>query len=287
MIKLQTPVETPALPLKISFTDKIVLLGSCFSATTGERLSALGFEALTNPFGQLYNPVSIANAATRLSSGIPFGEDDCAEMGAGAGLVCSFSHHTSFARKTAPEFLENANASLSEASAFWKEATKVIITLGTAWCFKRVETGETVANCLKRPASEFVRYRLDAEAAAGILDRVIERNPGKDFFLAVSPIRHLADGPQGNSVSKATLVLVADALCRRHPDRVCYFPSFEILLDELRDYRFYAEDLVHPSSQAASYIAGRFIDAAVPEDEKNRLAEARKTALRAAHRDLR
>ncbi|MBR6054565.1 MAG: GSCFA domain-containing protein [Bacteroidales bacterium] len=287
MIKLQTPVETGRLPLHISFSDKIVLLGSCFSATTGERLAALGFEALTNPFGQLYNPVSIANAVTRLSSGIPFGEDDCAEMGAGAGLVCSYSHHTSFARKTAGEFLENANASLSEASAFWKEANKVVITLGTAWCFKRVETGETVANCLKRPAAEFERYRLDPATAESVLARVIERNPGKEFFLAVSPIRHLADGPQGNSVSKATLLLAADGLCRRFPDRVCYFPSFEILLDELRDYRFYAEDLVHPSAQAASYIADRFIDAAVPEEENLRLAEARKTALRAAHRDLR
>ena len=98
---------------------------------------------------------------------------------------------------------------------------------------------------------------------------------------------HLADGPQGNSVSKATLLLAAEGLCRRFPDRVCYFPSFEILLDELRDYRFYAEDLVHPSAQAASYIADRFIAAAVPEEENLRLAEARKTALRAAHRDLR
>lgn len=287
MLKLQTPVETGPLPLHISFKDKIVLLGSCFSATMGERLAALGFDALTNPFGQLYNPVSIANAVTRLSSGIPFGEDDCAELGAGAGLVCSFSHHTSFARKTAVEFLENANASLSEASAFWKEANKVVITLGTAWCFKRLETGETVANCLKRPAAEFERYRLDPATAESVLDRIIERNPDKEFFLAVSPIRHLADGPQGNSVSKATLVLAADGLCRRHPDRVCYFPSYEILLDELRDYRFYAEDLVHPSSQAASYIADRFIDAVVPEEEKIRLADARKMALRAAHRDLR
>ena len=287
MIKLQTTVETGPLPLHISFKDKIVLLGSCFSATTGERLAALGFDAFTNPFGQLYNPVSIANAVTRLSSGIPFGEDDCAEMGAGAGLVCSFSHHTSFARKTAGEFLENANASLSEASAFWKQANKVVITLGTAWCFKRIETGETVANCLKRPAAEFERYRLDPATAESVLARIVERNPDKEFFLAVSPIRHLADGPQGNSVSKATLVLTADGLCRRFPDRVCYFPSFEILLDELRDYRFYAEDLVHPSSQAASYIADRFIDSAVPEEEKLRLSEARKTALRAAHRDLR
>ena len=287
MIKLQTPVETGPLPFGISFEGKTVLLGSCFSSTTGERLASLGFPSLTNPFGPLYNPVTIANAATRLGSGVPFSEDECVEMGAGAGLICSFSHHTSFARPTAAEFLEGANASFTEACKFWKEADRVVLTLGTAWCFRRVETGETVANCLKRPAAEFVRYRLDEATVTSLLRRVVERNPEKKFILSVSPIRHLADGAQGNSVSKAVLVLAADALCRMFPDRVCYFPSYEILLDELRDYRFYAEDLVHPSSQAASYIADRFLEAAVGEEEKKRLEEAKKTALRAAHRPLR
>lgn len=287
MIKLQTPVETGRLPFGISYGSKTILLGSCFASTTGERLAALGFPSLTNPFGPLYNPVSIANAATRLGSGVPFSEDECVEMGAGAGLICSFSHHTSFARASAKEFLENANASFSEASAFWKEADRVVLTLGTAWCFRLKETGETVANCLKRPAAEFERYRLDEAAATGLLGRLIERNPDKKFILSVSPIRHLADGAQGNSVSKAVLVLAADALCRMFPDRVCYFPSYEILLDELRDYRFYAEDLVHPSSQAAAYIADRFLEAAVSEEEKSRLEEAKKSALRAAHRPLR
>lgn len=287
MIKLQTPVETLRLPFGISYGMKTMLLGSCFASTTGERLAALGFPSMTNPFGPLYNPVSIANAATRLSSGVPFGEDECVQMGAGADLICSFSHHTSFARTCAKEFLENANASLLEASRFWKEADRVVITLGTAWCFRLRETGETVANCLKRPAAEFERYRLDEATTTGLLRRLVERNPQKKFILSVSPIRHLADGAQGNSVSKAVLVLAADALCRQFPDRVCYFPSYEILLDELRDYRFYAEDLVHPSAQAAAYIADRFLEAAVGDEEKPRLEEARKSALRAAHRPLR
>ena len=283
MIKLQTPVETGPLPLHISFKDKIVLLGSCFSATTGERLAALGFDALTNPFGQLYNPVSIANAVTRLSSGIPFGEDDCAEMGAGAGLVCSFSHHTSFARKTAGEFLENANASLSEASAFWKEANKVVITLGTAWCFEHLGTGEIVSNCLKRDGKEFRRKRLGVGETSLIIKNMVTRHPDKDFIFTVSPIRHLADGAHGNQISKSTLLLAVEEVCSALPERTEYFPAYEIVMDELRDYRFYAPDMVHPSDQAINYLWERFAEWALRETDCPELEARRREVLRSKH----
>jgi hypothetical protein len=168
-MKLQTPVTLDPAPVSISYQDKIAVLGSCFADEIGSRLASAGFDVLCNPFGTLYNPVSIGNAAARLASGVPFAADDVVEMGAGDGRYCSFWHHTSFARETPQAFLENANAVLAEASAFWKSCNKVIVTLGTAWAFRFDETGETVANCLKRPGTEFTRYRLTVEQTAALL----------------------------------------------------------------------------------------------------------------------
>ena len=267
-MKLQTPVDPERLTGGISYKDSIAVLGSCFADNIGEKMKESGFDVCVNPFGTLYNPVSLSNAAARLFSGVPFTGDECVEMGANAGKICSFSHHTSFARDTEVEFLENANASLSEASAFWKRCSKVIITLGTAWCFRFNETGETVANCLKRPAAEFTRYRLDVQSVKGILSRMVGRNPDKEFIFTVSPVRHLADGAHGNQISKSTLLLAVDSICRENPSQCEYFPAYEIVMDELRDYRFYAEDMVHPSAQAVGYIWERFLSAALPDEER-------------------
>ena len=133
MLKLQTPVEIPESGIKISFSDSIMLLGSCFADNIGTIMKNMGFNACVNPFGTLYNPVSVCNSIRRLDSAIPFSEDECVQMGAGSQLICSFSHHTAAARETAREFLDNANASLAEASEFFRKSTVIIITLGTAW----------------------------------------------------------------------------------------------------------------------------------------------------------
>ena len=252
MMKLQTPVTLEPAPVSLSYDDRILVLGSCFADEIGQRLSDAGFRVLANPFGTLYNPVSIGNAIARLESGVPFSHEDVVEMGANAGKFCSFWHHTSFARDTAEAFLENANQSLAEASAFWKDCTRVIITLGTAWAFRFEGTGETVANCLKRPASDFIRYRLTLPQTSAILQGIVTRHPGKQFIFTVSPIRHLADGAHGNQLSKSTLLLATEGLP--------YFPSYEIMMDELRDYRWWAEDMVHPTKQAADYLCDRFIE---------------------------
>ena len=257
MIKLSTPVITTSLPVQLSLGDSIMVLGSCFADSIGSRLSAAGFNVCVNPFGTLYNPVSICNSVARLASGQPFTAADCVEMGAGAGRVCSFSHHTSFAKPTAEEFLSGANASLSEAAAFWKSANKVLITLGTAQVWKLVESGEVVSNCLKRPAAEFSHEMLGVQQVSLLLQMLIQNNPDKEFIFTVSPIRHLGEGAHVNTLSKATLQLALGRL------PVCYFPAYEILLDELRDYRYYAEDLVHPSPLAEQIIWERFVAAAV------------------------
>ena len=277
-MKLQTPVTLDPAPVSLSYNDRIAVLGSCFADEIGTRLADAGFQVLVNPFGTLYNPVSIGNAVARLGSGVPFAADDVVEMGAGAGKFCSFWHHTSFARDTAEAFLENANRALTEASAFWKDCNKVVITLGTAWAFRFDGTGETVANCLKRPGTEFTRYRLTVPQVETILQGLLRRNPGKQFIFTVSPIRHLADGAHGNQLSKSTLLLATEGLP--------YFPAYEIMMDELRDYRWWAEDMVHPTKQAAAYLCDRFIEWALPVREWDRYESNMEAWRRSQHRPL-
>ena len=284
MLKLQTKVECGISPVRLSYSEGIVLLGSCFADNIGARMSDAGFDVCVNPFGTLYNPVSVCNAVERLESGTPFTEADCVEMGAGAGLVCSFHHHTSFARRTSGEFLVTANASLAAAHESWRKAGLVILTLGTAYCFRHLESGQVVSNCLKRPAREFSRERLSIEEVKSLLSGLTARFPDKRFILTVSPIRHMADGAHANQLSKGTLLLAADSVT--DGERVVYFPAYEIVMDELRDYRFYAEDMVHPSAQAVDYLWERFCDFALPEGERQTLMDNLKACRCKQHRPL-
>ncbi|MBR1636713.1 MAG: GSCFA domain-containing protein [Bacteroidales bacterium] len=286
MMKWQTPVAEGKCSVPLHEGDEIMVLGSCFADETGRRLAECGLDVCVNPFGTLYNPVSVCNSISRLQCGVPFTREDCVGMGAGAGLVCSFSHHTSFARPTPEAFLEHANAALETASARWKSASKVLITLGTAWCWRHLPEGEIVSNCLKRPAGEFSRERLTVPQTAALLKSLVQRYPDKFFVFTVSPIRHLSDGAHGNQVSKSILLLALEEVCAAFPDRTVYFPAYEILLDELRDYRFYAEDMVHPSLQAAEYVFGKFLSFAFPDEERSRLEERRRAFKASQHRPM-
>ena len=283
-LKLQTPVVAGHSRLGLRVSDRVMVLGSCFADNVGAKMESLGLDVCTNPFGTLYNPVSVCNSVARLASGVPFREAVCVMMGAGAGLVCSFNHHTSFARKTLEEFLDNANARLEEAAEAWTKAKKVIITLGTAWCFEYKKTGEVVSNCLKIDGKEFERKRLGVRETVLLLRSMIGRHPNKEFIFTVSPIRHMADGAHGNQISKSTLLLAVEEICSSFPERTDYFPAYEIVLDELRDYRFYAPDMVHPSDQAAGYIWDRFEEWAFPEEELPVLEERQKELIHSRHR---
>lgn len=288
MIRLQTPVTDEKCRVSISFTDKILMLGSCFSDNIGKQLEAFGFDVCINPFGTLYNPVSILNSMRRLAEGTPFTEEDCVDMGAGSGLVCSFQHHTSFARKDAETFLINANEELAKARKFFLESNKVIITLGTSWCYRHTDRGFIVSNCLKRPGGEFTRERLDVDETAAALREIMELCTGgkagrtKEVIFTVSPIRHFKDGAHGNQLSKATLLLGIDRITGTY-DRTDYFPAYEIVMDELRDYRFYAEDMCHPSGQAVDYIRERFLDHALIKEERPQLEENIRSYRRSCH----
>ena len=280
-MKLQTPVTDLTCKVGISYKDKIMMLGSCFSDNIGSRLKNYGFDVCVNPFGTLYNPASILSAVSRLLGGECFCEEDCVEIGAGDSRTCSFFHHTSFARETGSEFIENANASLAAAAEFFRKCNKVIITLGTSWCYRHIGKDMIVSNCLKRNPKEFIREFLPASRTAAILREIMELCPDKQFIFTVSPIRHFKDGAHGNQISKASLLLDIEEALAATPVDLCmnprytadYFPAYEIVMDELRDYRFYAEDMCHPTQQTADYICERFLDWALPADEQDTLKE--------------
>lgn len=286
MLRLLTPVDIAPCGDFLTSRDRVLVLGSCFADSIGQRLLESGFDVLVNPFGTLYNPASLLSALERIAGGVHFTEADCVQMGAGAGLVCSYSHHTSFARPEVSGFLDNANRALDEAAEFWRGCTRLIVTLGTAWCYRSVETGRIVSNCLKRPAADFSRERLTVGQTVSLLQQMQELAGERGMVLTVSPIRHLADGAHGNQLSKSTLLLAVDEFLQNAPATSRYFPSYEILMDELRDYRFYAEDMTHPSSQAAQYICDRFCEWAVPSSEHAAMESARKAYRRSQHRPI-
>lgn len=278
-MKFFTTAEVGKSRFGIDFDSRITILGSCFADNIGTRLAHAGFNVCLNPFGTLYNPLSICNAVRRLDESSPFTGNDCIMMGAGSNLICSFSHHTSFARPSIEQFLENANSRLDEASSFWKNSDTVIISLGTIYCYYR--DGAVVANCLKRPATEFNRKPLSLEETSSALKGLVSGHPEKNFIFTISPIRHLSDGAHANQISKATLLLGVDSI----PDAE-YFPAYEIILDELRDYRFYAEDLTHPSSQAVDYIWEKFVEFAIPDGCRERIKLNEKAWRASQHRPI-
>ena len=282
-MKLQTPVLDEKCKVGISYSDTIMMLGSCFTDNIGRQLENFGFNVCLNPFGTLYNPISILQSVKLLLSDRMITKEDCVGMGAGAGLVCSFYHHTSFARGTEEEFISNANEALQKARIFFKASNKVIITLGTSWCYRHVGTDRIVSNCLKRPGGEFVRERLSVAEVKEALSEMMSACPEKEFIFTVSPIRHLRDGAHGNQISKASLLLGIEEAKVNFPN-TDYFPSYEIMMDELRDYRFYAEDMFHPTQQAVDYIRERFIGWALPETERPVLEEKIAGFKRSQHR---
>lgn len=290
MIKLQTPVIDDKCKVGISFSDRIMMLGSCFSDNIGRQLHDFGFDVCVNPFGTLYNPLSILNSITKLVGEDLFTCDDCIDMGAGSGLICSFHHHTSFARSDVKEFLDNANDKLRQARELFRESNILIITLGTGWYFHHKIKDITVSNCLKRPASEFERKRMSASHTSETLRKILsvcnggEAGREKKVIFTVSPIRHFKDGAHGNQLSKATLLLGIDDAISSVPDGSAdYFPAYEIMMDELRDYRFYSEDMCHPSSQAVDYIRERFLEWALPTNERPQLDENIRNYRRSCH----
>ena len=265
-MKLNTPVEIKPLEGRLTYRDSILFVGSCFADEIGRRCTERYFDTRVNPFGVLFNPCSISDCLGLLEGyGInaeqcSFIPDDVIET---SGGFCSFHHHGSMARPTAQEFLDNANKVLADASDFYYREGWVVVTLGTAFIYTDKESGNVVANCHKLPADRFERTMIDADQVYDALSQYVAARPQRQWIFTVSPVRHLSDGLHANT-----------------------FPAYEILMDELRDYRFYADDMMHPSAQAADYIFERFMDFVLADSDRPLLAEAEKVRGMMQHRIL-
>ncbi len=254
--KFQTPVEIPQFSTKTGYEKNNLFMGSCFTENIGLRMANLKYPVDINPFGILYNPVSVANGLNILLKQQRFEKNDLIEHN---GFWHSFSHHGRFSSTNAEETLTAINNRISSSGEFLKKADFLFITFGTAWVYRYKKTGQIVSNCHKIPAREFERFRLNVDEIVGkfgeILNRVRNRNNSLKIVFTVSPIRHWKDGAIENQRSKSTLLLAVDQLIKNSGEDKCsYFPSYEIMMDELRDYRFYAEDMIHPSEVAVNHI---------------------------------
>ena len=262
---LQTEIKIQPLEQTITCGDSLLFLGSCFADEVGSICKSLGFDAMVNPFGVLYNPASIAQSVERLDSGKSFSHDDV--IAVGEGQYCTFSHNTAFWNNSEAALLEQVNASLAEAHEHFLKSKWMVISLGTSWIFRNKANGFVVSNCHKLPANQFEREFLPVEKSVQCLSEIVAQHSGKQFVFTVSPLRHLKDGLHENQLSKAALLLAVDKVCQQF-ENAHYFPAYEILLDELRDYRFYKEDMLHPTNQAVRYIWEKFTDFAIDSKEK-------------------
>lgn len=255
----RTEIKVQKADFGISYADRLFFVGSCFSTNMAERLSGLKFPLVANPTGVLYNPASICQLLQRLLDGQLLAAADTFQTD---GVWNSFWLHSCFASLSQEQLVVNANNALQLAADALKKSTCLFLTFGTAWIYRLKSSGEVVANCHKVPANQFERSRLSPEDVVDeclpVFQQLIEQQPKMHIVLTVSPIRHWKDGAHGNQLSKATLLLAIDQLCQLFPDNVSYFPSYELLMDDLRDYRFYADDMLHPSSQAVDYIFQKF-----------------------------
>ncbi len=260
-MKLQTIVDIAPSNRKIGYEDSILMIGSCFADSIGEQMVQRNLRVTCNPFGTLYNPLSIAQALTMT---------DMPELIEHDGLWHSMAHHGSFSRADRNEAEQAIRASIETMQKALREATVVIVTFGTAWVYEW--KGErVVGNCHKLPETNFSRRRLTAEEIVAAWKPLLERYSDKHWVFTVSPIRHIKDGLHENQLSKATLLQAVESLTGEAGLTADYFASFEIMLDELRDYRFYADDLVHPSSLAVNYIWERFVDTFCTPQTKNEM----------------
>lgn len=278
-MKFRTEIDIAPLDVKIGYANRLLALGSCFAEHIAGRLREAKFRIAANPSGILFNPLSIAAAIRSYADGAPVQHT---ELNFDGELWFHYGFHGSFSAPAPDKALAGMNAAREAGAEALHEADRVLVTFGTAWVYEHC--GEVVANCHRQPATEFVRRRLGvAEIVEAFSALISGPLAGKEVILTVSPVRHLGDGLEGNAASKATLRLAAGELADLHAG-VHYFPAYEVLNDDLRDYRFYADDLVHPSAQAVQYIWEKFVPAVLSDEAQRLLPYVRHIVVAAAHR---
>jgi hypothetical protein len=288
-ISFRTTVTTTRLVEGINHQTPVMLVGSCFSDNMGNEMERLKIPVMLNPFGVLYNPMSIAQALKIIINKQMMNPD---ELILHDHIWHSFLFHGSFSGTSQPNVLKQTQNAIETAHHFLKKSDFLFITFGTAWVFNHKKTAQLVANCHKLPANEFTRSRLNINNIVyewtSVIEMLHQFNPKLKVIFTVSPVRHFKDGAHGNQLSKSTLLLAIDQIIssNNYPDQLSYFPSYEIVNDELRDYRFYADDMLHPSNKAVQYIFEKFFDTYFNETTKQLNKEINALVEASEHRIL-
>ncbi len=286
MMKLFTPVEMPASLPKLTYADGIMMLGSCFADRLGSRLVDAKFRCDVNPYGTLYNPLSISRALREILAEKRYSAQDLFFYN---GCWHSGMHHGDFSSPQQAETLRLINERISQASQYLRSLIHLFITFGTAWVYE--EGGRVVSNCHKRQESEFKRRCLEVgeivDDYAELLSGMLVENADMEVTFTVSPIRHVRDGLHANQLSKSTLLLAVDELqTRLQSKRVHYFPAYEMMMDEWRDYRYYAADMVHPSEVAERLMWERFMEHCMSRETQGQVKEVEGIMRMLNHRPL-
>ena len=243
-----------------------MLLGSCFAENMGKKFDYFKFQAITNPFGIIFNAVSLEKLIRRAVENRTFTENDIFFHN---DLWHCYEVHSELSNLDKDAFLESLNDIIRSTNKQLNESTHIIITLGTSWVYRNIETNEIVANCHKVPQKQFTKELLSIhqteESLQSIISLIHSVNPNCNFIFTVSPVRHIKDGFAENTLSKAHLIAAIHKTITHHPSPITYFPAYEIMMDELRDYRFYAEDMLHPSQTAIDYIWIQFFENYISE----------------------
>lgn len=267
----------------MNIRDGIMLVGSCFTDHLGDKLQHHRFRTLQNPHGILFNPVSIASAVTSYIEEKQYTSQDIFFH---QEWWTSWDHHTKFSHADPQALLEMINASQREAHHFLTDAKWLVLTLGSAWVYT-LENGSVVANCHKIPTDKFRKKLLSVEDVLSVLDNMMHRlfmfNKDLRIMFTISPVRHLRDGFVENNRSKAVLIQAVHHLVEKF-NRLHYFPAYELIVDDLRDYRFYAEDMVHPNYLATGYVWEKFTNACIDEESRRFMKEIAPVNAALAHK---
>lgn len=285
-MQFRTVISPQKAAITIGYDTPVLAIGSCFAENMGERLHNMRIPVYINPFGILYNPASIAKNISILLTNQNFEYSDIFEHG---GLWHSWQHHGKFSHPDKEAILRGVNESLFEARNFMKKTQRLVITFGSAYVYVLKNTGEMVANCHKVPSSFFEKKRLSIEEIVTNFSETIhhlnQQNIDLQIVMTVSPVRYIRDGIIENQKSKAILLLAVEALCEKFSN-VHYFPSYELVMDDLRDYRFYEDDMVHPNKQAIDYIWAFFKETYCTQNTLNIMTEVEKINAMLQHRPL-
>jgi hypothetical protein len=289
-MELFTRIATPKSNIQIDYTKKIAFFGSCFADNISAQFASKKFNVFANPFGTVYNPLSIERQLQHIAGRKVFGEGDFFKDERCDGLWHCWDAHSSLSAPTSEECLEKLNAATKHARAFLQEADIVFITLGSAYIYslKENECSRIVANCHRQDPKIFERRLISVEEAAQAIQRTatLLRDINRDIHIVftVSPIRHIGDGAHGNNLSKATVLLGIEKALQEIAPSAEYFPSYEIVMDELRDYRFYDRDMIHLSKTAEEIIFERMLETYCDGTTRENIAKVEKFLKMASHR---